>query len=1013
MWKFGKKVLAVAMVFMMVATLLPSTTLYTSAAKKVSIKIGTKVTASNNKVTVTAKYLPKGAKIIVKSANGKVLSLSQNKNQANKTIVVKKGGTKKITLFGRKDGKVQVAVIVKNRKGRTIATKKVRVQVNVMPQPEEDETTQESAEESEQTATLTDAEQKIADTSGIDTIWYNKYVNDVVSTPKPTYENKTDVVEVPITTPVPVASETKAVSSGVELVEALRGGTRKITFATTEEVSVEIPEGNYENSELVVDAPQATIVNHAKIGKVYIKSIAEHTWVENAQGTTILVQARNAHIVLQGSNTDIQTIAPDDGMTAVPNANDRLVIDIRNEGAVGTITIDDANNIEVTTDNTNGVGAIDIINNVQNTTLRSNVPVNLTANDHMEVTLDGAASGGASNLSVESRSTRLVINGEGQYNVHNNNSGADMQVFAQNVTTAAQDGNRETVSLSGSVNSAQLTTEGNVESEGALVGARISLIPYHADFNPNNLDAELRSAQAAGKLYTGTIGSDGTCALENVLPGNYIVIYQGPESGEEEFEASYEISSVTSRLQRVSGTVLSRGRGNGNGNGNGDGNAANHRIYGTVVDALHGAAVSGISVYLYRGNNANGMPIKTTTTNSQGSYEFTELTHGSYRIQFLDERAELTHNNQRMSVYEEHIVINAHTQAYCCDVTLSNRLVGNGNVRFVLCWAVKDTEFNLVPSDLDSHLVGPTSYPGEVFHTWYGGRTYFEEDASEESGFLKYADLDRDDTDYEGPETTTIYKMMPGEYHFYIHNFSDRQSHENTKLGTSDAKVTVYRGGEVLAEYSVPQSVKGNFWDVCTYNGQTGELQYIGTVRDESCDESVMGLNELQKERYLLRGQLNRIALENVVLNERMQEAVQQISEKMNNGSVTLEEIRAFKQEYRTYQNQLGQVLSLVERSDRPEGAENIIEIYEDIEFAPYYESGDDSEEISVIVVRTNGNDEVSNDVLTQWFEAQDGTEFSIIDSDREGYDRILVLNNSTLGITKYYYVSICNVENL
>ena len=59
---------------------------------------------------------------------------------------------------------------------------------------------------------------------------------------------------------------------------------------------------------------------------------------------------------------------------------------------------------------------------------------------------------------------------------------------------------------------------------------------------------------------------------------------------------------------------------------------------------------------------------------------------------------------------------------------------------------------------------------------------------------MTYADLDVDDTDWEGPETTTIYKQTAGTYSFYIYDFTDQSDEESTNMSNkSGAIVTVYR----------------------------------------------------------------------------------------------------------------------------------------------------------------------------------------------------------------------------
>ena len=96
---------------------------------------------------------------------------------------------------------------------------------------------------------------------------------------------------------------------------------------------------------------------------------------------------------------------------------------------------------------------------------------------------------------------------------------------------------------------------------------------------------------------------------------------------------------------------------------------------------------------------------------------------------------------------------------------------------------------------------------------------------------MTYADLDVDDTDWEGPETTTIYKQTAGTYSFYIYDFTDQSDEESTNMSNkSGAIVTVYRGSTLLNTFSVPTGQAGNLWHVCDYDSVTGRVTGINTV---------------------------------------------------------------------------------------------------------------------------------------------------------------------------------------
>jgi len=132
-------------------------------------------------------------------------------------------------------------------------------------------------------------------------------------------------------------------------------------------------------------------------------------------------------------------------------------------------------------------------------------------------------------------------------------------------------------------------------------------------------------------------------------------------------------------------------------------------------------------------------------------------------------------------------------------VTLDNLyispLLGDGQIRIVLEWGSS-------PRDLDSHLEGSTS-GGSHIHTFYG-------QTKEVRSGNTIAELDLDDTDGYGPETTTIYDTN-GVYNFYVVDFTATGTMSN-----SGATVKIY-----LPDGSAPIEVSicggcGNEWNVCT-----------------------------------------------------------------------------------------------------------------------------------------------------------------------------------------------------
>lgn len=107
-------------------------------------------------------------------------------------------------------------------------------------------------------------------------------------------------------------------------------------------------------------------------------------------------------------------------------------------------------------------------------------------------------------------------------------------------------------------------------------------------------------------------------------------------------------------------------------------------------------------------------------------------------------------------------------------------------IRIVLRWGS-------MPRDLDSHLTGPSAVTGgSRFHTWYSRRNYYQDGTTSSTTAKLAADLDYDVVSGYGPEVTTIRKLTPGTYKFYVHNFGGVSG--STNLARSGATVEIYWG---------------------------------------------------------------------------------------------------------------------------------------------------------------------------------------------------------------------------
>lgn len=242
----------------------------------------------------------------------------------------------------------------------------------------------------------------------------------------------------------------------------------------------------------------------------------------------------------------------------------------------------------------------------------------------------------------------------------------------------------------------------------------------------------------------------------------------------------------------------------------------NGTVQGIITSAINGQGVSGVVVKFRRGiNSTTGDVVDTTTTNYGGVYSIS-LPPGNYT-------AEVTGIG--------------YSTGYFYAVSIGGETKGNqnaaiapvlpeGQTRIVLTWGA-------TPSDLDSHLTGPTPDGGRFHIAYYNKEYYYNGE--------KYVDLDLDDTSSYGPETTTIYnqitattviEQIDGKYRFTVHDYSNGGSYNSTALSNSGAQVQVYRGSNLVATYNVPSDIVGTYWNVFEMNGDN--ITPINTVSNNS-----------------------------------------------------------------------------------------------------------------------------------------------------------------------------------
>jgi hypothetical protein len=138
------------------------------------------------------------------------------------------------------------------------------------------------------------------------------------------------------------------------------------------------------------------------------------------------------------------------------------------------------------------------------------------------------------------------------------------------------------------------------------------------------------------------------------------------------------------------------------------------------------------------------------------------------------------------------------------------------------------------PSDLDSHMTGPssTSSTGR-FHTYYGSR------GSQTSE--PYCALDTDDTSAFGPEVITLNAVTSGVYRYSVHNYSGQSSHVIEDSGARVVVIVPALARSVSFTPPTANPTNGNLWRVFDLHAEGGQIVDIVSINDLSSTTSSTG----------------------------------------------------------------------------------------------------------------------------------------------------------------------------
>lgn len=215
-----------------------------------------------------------------------------------------------------------------------------------------------------------------------------------------------------------------------------------------------------------------------------------------------------------------------------------------------------------------------------------------------------------------------------------------------------------------------------------------------------------------------------------------------------------------------------------------------YTVQGQIINAQTGGGVSGAELEI----TPTQGDVITERSTAGGRYTVT-LPDGNYTVRI-----------RCNGFVEEEFTLVVHRAISNQNFTISPQLA-EGEIRIVLEWGAS-------PSDLDSYLEGSTDSGVRV-------NTSFHNKQVVRDGNV-IAQLDVDDTNGYGPETTTIYDPN-GVYEFYVVDYT-----QSGTMSNSGATVKIYVGNQAPVVVNVCAGLD-NEWTVCRIDH--GEVQIVNAPR--------------------------------------------------------------------------------------------------------------------------------------------------------------------------------------
>ena len=292
---------------------------------------------------------------------------------------------------------------------------------------------------------------------------------------------------------IKVNTEKKVVTQS-QLTEALSNDKlTSIVIETKKDVDFVVPEGEYMNIDLSVNAPNADVENHGVFKSIKILMIKPNTWHEKANGNKIVVKALQARIVVEdGANVDAVKLAKKNaelkvevnGKVGELQVGNSKTVSVKANGTIEKLSVNGTTDVKVEANgsvkevavnsaakvdlsgNTKEEIPVSVSENAKGAKVNTAVKVKVDTKVNVEVSLEKGAEGSAIKVSddkvavaVKNETTDKVIvsSPSGEKEIHANGSSSSNEENTVDSSDSANQGNGDT----GSNNNNSSSNESN------------------------------------------------------------------------------------------------------------------------------------------------------------------------------------------------------------------------------------------------------------------------------------------------------------------------------------------------------------------------------------------------------------------------------------------------------------------------------------------------------------------------------------------------------------------------